>query len=83
MKFSSTILFLALTATSSGFLVPTTKAVSPASSSTTRLQVFDFFKEGKKKLVKSLAGDYDEEAIKARVKGLIEANPVLMFSFTT
>lgn len=87
MKFSSTILFLAFTVTSSAdaFVsqTATTKASVSSSSSTTRLQVFDFFKEGKKKLVKSLAGDYDEEAIKARVEGLIETNPVLMFSFTT
>lgn len=77
MKFSSTILFLAFTVTSSADAFLSQTAATTKASSTTRLQVFDFFKEGKKKLVKSLAGDYDEEAIKARVEGLIEANPVL------
>eukprot|EP00980_Cylindrotheca_fusiformis_P015912 scaffold4658_cov118-Cylindrotheca_fusiformis.AAC.18 len=52
-------------------------------SSSTQVNVFDFLKEGKKKLVKSLAGEYDEAAIKDRVDGLIGDNPVLMFSFTT
>jgi len=42
-----------------------------------------FFNEGKKKLVKSLAGEYDATAIQDRMNGLIDAEPVLMFSFTT
>ena len=64
----------------------TSKAISLLHSqkvSSTQIQLFEIFNEGKKKLVKSLAGEYDEEAIKARVLGLIEANPVLMLSFTT
>lgn len=41
-------------------------------------------KDGKKALVKSLAGDYDEVAVRARLDGLIESsqNGVLMLSFT-
>lgn len=45
--------------------------------------ILDLFNDGKKKLVKSLAGDYDEEAVRARTNGLINDNPVLMLSFTT
>mmetsp|Transcript_10158 Transcript_10158/g.13214 ORF Transcript_10158/g.13214 Transcript_10158/m.13214 type:complete len:113 (-) Transcript_10158:529-867(-) len=41
--------------------------------------------EGKKALVRKLAGDYDVAAVQARLKGLIESsnNGVLMLSFTT
>jgi hypothetical protein len=51
--------------------------------STTKLNLMDFLNEGKKKVVKSLAGDYDSSAIQARINGLINDNPVFMFSFTT
>jgi hypothetical protein len=54
-----------------------------AATSSTQLQVFGFLNEGKKALVKSLAGEYDQAAIQARIQGLIDANPVLMLSFTT
>ena len=37
--------------------------------------------EGKKALVKSLAGDYDVEATRAKLNGLIENEPVLFLSF--
>uniref|UniRef100_A0A6U2DQB0 Uncharacterized protein n=1 Tax=Pseudictyota dubia TaxID=2749911 RepID=A0A6U2DQB0_9STRA len=37
--------------------------------------------EGKKALVRSLAGDYDREAIRAKLEGLINDHPVLMLSF--
>ena len=42
-------------------------------------------KDGKKALVKSLAGEYDDVAVRARLDGLIESsqNGVLMLSFTT
>ena len=43
--------------------------------------VFEFLNEGKKNLVKSMAGAYDEVAIKARMEALIRENPVFMFSF--
>jgi len=45
--------------------------------------ILGLFDEGKKKLVKSLAGEYDAAAIQDRVNKLIDDNPVLMFSFTT
>mmetsp|Transcript_8474 Transcript_8474/g.12834 ORF Transcript_8474/g.12834 Transcript_8474/m.12834 type:complete len:88 (+) Transcript_8474:66-329(+) len=44
---------------------------------------FSFLKEGKKNLVKSQAGDYDEAAIQTRINTLVKDTPVLMFSFTT
>ena len=56
------------------------------SSSSTSIgvgNIVGLFDEGKKKLVKSMAGEYDAEAIQARTNGLINDNPVLMFSFTT
>ena len=45
--------------------------------------MFEFLNEGKKALVKKLAGDYDQGAIRARIDSLINDNPVLMLSFTT
>ena len=44
---------------------------------------FSFLKEGKKNLVKSLAGEYDAALIQSKIDTLIAENPVLMFSFTT
>lgn len=52
-------------------------------TSTTQVNLFDIFNEGKKALVKKIAGDYDAAAIRARLDGLIADNPVLMLSFTT
>ena len=49
----------------------------------TQRHVFDFLKNGKQALVKSLAGDYDKAAVRGRINNLIEENPVLMLSFTT
>lgn len=37
--------------------------------------------EGKKALVRSLAGDYDRASVRAKLDGLIAQKPVLMFSF--
>ena len=37
--------------------------------------------EGKKAVVKMLAGPYDEVAVRAKLDGLIAAEPVLMLSF--
>ena len=37
--------------------------------------------EGKKLVVKMLAGDYDEEAARAELDRLIASDPVVMFSF--
>jgi hypothetical protein len=45
--------------------------------------LFSFVKEGKKRLVKSIAGDYDAVAVRGRIDKLISDNPVLMLSFTT
>lgn len=45
------------------------------------VRLFDLFDEGKKALVKSLAGDYDEAAIKSRLDDLVSRNKVLMLSF--
>lgn len=50
---------------------------------TTRTNLFDIFNEGKKALVKKIAGDYDAAAVRSRMDNLIEGNDVLMFSFTT
>jgi glutaredoxin 3 len=49
----------------------------------TQANLFGFLNTGKKALVKKLAGDYDSAAIRARLDGLIQDNPVLMLSFTT
>ena len=57
--------------------------VSPATELHMVGGIKDLFNDGKKKVVKVIAGDYDKVAIKARVDGLIADSPVLMFSFTT
>jgi len=46
----------------------------------TRLHVLDKTKEA---FVVVAAGDYDKEAVRARIDDLIKSNKVLMFSFTT
>ena len=89
MKLSSftVALVVALSSTVDAFVpaasITPISSSSSKTSSTTEVHLFDIFNEGKKKLVKSLAGDYDEAAIKARVNGLIADSPVLMLSFTT
>ena len=64
---------------------PTSVSTSGAPNWTsTSLNIFGgALKEGKYALVRSLAGEYDKNAIQERVQGLIDASPVLMFSFTT
>jgi hypothetical protein len=52
-------------------------------STATRLHLMDFLNEGKKALVRSLAGDYDREAVRARLDTLIRESPVLMLTFET
>ena len=39
--------------------------------------------EGKKAMVKAMAGDYDVDATRAKLQGLVDDSPVLMLSFTT
>ena len=39
--------------------------------------------EGKKAVVKALAGSYDEAATRAKLDSMVEENSVLMLSFTT
>mmetsp|Transcript_33234 Transcript_33234/g.49528 ORF Transcript_33234/g.49528 Transcript_33234/m.49528 type:complete len:89 (+) Transcript_33234:46-312(+) len=73
-------LLVLLSSTADAFLPPN---VPSRSVSFTQVNMFDFLKEGKKKLVKSLAGEYDQAAVKARIDGYINNNKVLMFSFTT
>mmetsp|Transcript_8422 Transcript_8422/g.11070 ORF Transcript_8422/g.11070 Transcript_8422/m.11070 type:complete len:93 (-) Transcript_8422:577-855(-) len=86
-KAASAVASLVLLASASvqAFVKPTFGALAtkyPASS-TQVAGVFDFLKEGKKALVKSLAGDFDEPAIRARLDNLVSSNKVLMLSFTT
>ena len=52
-------------------------------NSSTEVNLMNFLNEGKKALVKSLAGDYDEVAVRARMDGLVKDNSVLMLSFAT
>jgi len=86
----STLLLLALFTGSSTAFVPSSmrnggNSVTATTSDTSIGvgNILDLFNDGKKKLVKSLAGDYDEDAVRARTNGLINDNPVLMLSFTT
>jgi glutaredoxin 3 len=52
-------------------------------NSSTEVHLMGFLNEGKKALVKSLAGDYDAAAVRARMDGLVKDNSVLMLSFAT
>lgn len=45
--------------------------------------IFSFLNDGKKKIVKSQAGNYDSVAVQSKINTLIQENPVFMFSFTT
>lgn len=55
---------------------------SVARSPLTQLQLFGLLNDGKKALVKSLAGEYDQDAVQNRIQGLVDNNSVFMFSFT-
>lgn len=56
---------------------------SSASRQSSRLHLMDFFNEGKKALVRKLAGDYDQQAVRARLDSMIRDSPVLMLTFET
>lgn len=73
------VLFLSLQPTES-FLISKIKV---ARGSVTSCYLFDFLKDGKKALVRSLAGEYDQKAVRDRINTMVEENPVLMLSFTT
>ena len=72
-----------------GFVLPVSVAfVRPAfhltgSNTAIKRSLFNFFDEGKKALVKKLAGEYDAPAVRSRINNLIKDNSVLMLSFTT
>lgn len=82
-------LFLALGAGSARAFAPSprpgfaARGGAAAPPSRTRANLFDFLKDGKKALVRSLAGEYDAPAVRERIDGLVKGNPVLMFSFRT
>ena len=67
---------------SSGF-AKRAKATTRTTTSLRMNAVGDFFQRGKIALVKGIAGDYDETAIRKRLDALISENSVLMLSFTT
>ena len=70
------LLLLSSPSTTDAFVKPTggggLNALNTSSSTTTTTQVnvFGFLNEGKKALVKSLAGEYDQTAIQDRMKEL-------------
>lgn len=56
---------------------------SSSKSSKSALNVMNFFKEGKKALAKSLAGEYDSVQIRKQINDNIKSNNVIMYSFTS
>lgn len=83
MKRYATLLTLgALAQSTSAFLGPSNLTRNRIQSST-QVQLLGFLNEAKKALVKKMAGEYDAEAVRARVGSLVNENPVLMLSFTT
>ena len=77
---SCLVLFLS---SADAFVEPSVSKTPIRNVSSTQANLFGFINEGKLALVKSLAGEYDQTAIKARIDGLIAENSVFMFSFTT
>mmetsp|Transcript_10889 Transcript_10889/g.16746 ORF Transcript_10889/g.16746 Transcript_10889/m.16746 type:complete len:81 (-) Transcript_10889:1554-1796(-) len=75
--------FFLLAQVVSSFVLPSKSLDRTSNNHLTQLELFNLFNEGKKALVKKLAGDYDTEVIRARVDGLINENDVLMLSFRT
>jgi len=70
--------------TSFHVLPKTSTTTQTTSMTTTQLgSLMGFLNDGKKALVKTLAGDYDSVAIQERIQGVIKTNPVIMLSFTT
>ena len=88
MKVYVALLTLAFTSTRA-FVVPVGLHARASSPACTPLAanpldtLFSVLKEGKVGLVKSLAGEYDADAVRAKLDGLVEDNSVLMLSFTT
>ena len=75
------LLFAAALETSHAFApLPSNRLTTP-STTTTTLGLFEMFNQGKKLLVKKLAGDFDEPAVRARLDALVEENPVLMLRY--
>jgi hypothetical protein len=88
MRLAAALALLSISTSVTAFapcpLVRNTRAVTSSALATGPLDnVFALLKGGKVGLVKSLAGEYDEAAIKTKLDGLIKKNPVLMLSFTT
>lgn len=89
MRLAAALALLSISTSVTAFapcpLVRNTRAVVTSSALATGPldNVFALLKGGKVGLVKSLAGEYDEAAIKTKLDGLIKKNPVLMLSFTT
>ncbi|GAX24567.1 hypothetical protein FisN_4Hh086 [Fistulifera solaris] len=92
-KFASTTIFLVrfycflmcfqAEAFRSSDQLPTASSSPRSFSSSTELHLFGVLKDAKKALVRKLAGEYDSEAVRARIDNLIKTNDVLMLSFTT
>jgi len=83
---SSLFVLLVFTGSSCAFISSNSKYTSTRSRYDTSIgvgNILGLFDDGKKKLVKSMAGEYDSAAIQDRINLLIDDNPVLMFSFTT
>lgn len=83
---ASTSCFLSYPSSATAFTA-SPRSIVPSStktrSSTKLFGLFDFIKDGKQQLVKSLAGDYDEAVIKARLADAIKSSPLLMLTFET
>jgi len=79
----ASLALILLAGPSSAFAPSPMRNTAVSTSTSLDMGIMDFLNEGKKNLVKSLAGEYDAEAIQARTSGLINENPVFMFSFTT
>jgi len=76
-------LVLLLSPTAYAFTKPKFVSSRVTKTSSTTIHLFDLFNEGKKALVKKLAGEYDAASVRARLDSLINDNSVLMLSFTT
>jgi len=86
MRAATAIAFVSVATAAHAFVAPCQSVhhATPTQLKASPLDnLFSFVKGGKVSLVKSIAGDYDDDAIKSKLDSLIKKNPLLMLSFTT
>ena len=79
MRAFAALTFVSIVTAGSAF-APSCQSVVPRQKTSLAASPLDFFTKNKIALVKSIAGDYDEVAIKSKLDTLIKKKPLLMLS---